>query len=473
MDRIIDILYSNGFFIFYIFSALGFENLFLIINKECKRRWDEYFKNNPEMKGKILPSCNCDDIIPVLLMVPEYIEFDQKSVDKFNGYYWKNIEEYRKYYIEITPEDREKLIKGDLKKPKEIQPDSSKIALKIMTYTPPISKSIVPTFRKQLREMVVVCKKDHRVLVNSPAFSKSKKDKYDTVAQSFRYIQEELCVDPLFDRILRKKGGKMSKWQLSNNKIVILANEARAIFPSHKLSGDPESAESKRAGYNFMPERRHAKTWVFIDCQSPSDLFDGIRYQFSDVKIFKRTTRELIGEENHDFFEKIERICDNILISWGFDPKKPNQIPQSVNMRMLFEKKICRLTNIPDNYYCVKLANGDFQFRKVKHARFHHKQGQLDDWSQITGIKWKVMINKLSLDIEKENKSKPSAIKKEQKLLIFNKVAEFYNKSMSSDEILTELKKLVRDGVLPATGIENLTSKSLNNWFNRMRSKQA
>src|SRR3990167_5576709 len=279
MDRIIDLLYQDGFFIFWMFSALGFENLFTIINKDCKKRCDLFFKENPDQRGKVISACNCHGIIPIIAMVPDYIELDQKTVDKFNRLYWKNLEEYRQYFTEISSEDKQKLLKGELKKPKEFQPDPRKVPVKFMHFTPPTSKSLHQIFRKQLRDMTQVCKEEHRILVFSPAFVHSKKDKYDTVAQGLRYIQEELCIDPLFDNIKREKDKKYSKWELSNNKIAIILNEARSTFPAHKLSGDTEAGESKRAGYNFLPERRHAKSWVFIDVQSPIDIFDGIRNQ--------------------------------------------------------------------------------------------------------------------------------------------------------------------------------------------------
>ena len=413
MDRIIDILYSNGFFIFYMFSALGYENLFTVINRMCKQYWDEYFKQNPEDKRKIIPSCMCHGIIPIVAMIPDYIEPDQKSVDKFNGLYWKTLDEYKQYSFEITQQDKEKLTKGELKKPKEFQPEQEKLPIKFMHFTPPTAPALVPAYRKQLREMVAVCKREHRVLVFSPAFTQSNKDKFETIAQSLRYIQDELCNDPLFDYVPREKGRKLSRWQLSNNKIAIVINEARAVFPSQAMSGDTESTSSKRAGYRFMPERRHAKSWVFIDTQSPMDLYDKLRNQFSDIKIFKRITRELCGEENSEFFDKVERACDAVITAKGFDPKKP--VKQTVKMQMLFKDAICRLPELPDNYFCVRSGNGEYQFRKVKHARFHHKQDISDDWKKLTGITWKVNTSMVEHDLPKKKKKKPSIKKKKKK----------------------------------------------------------
>ena len=88
IDWIVDTFYRAGFTVIWLFSALGYENLFCIINKDCKARWNQFKQENPDQAKTLLPACQCHDTIPALWMIPNYIEIDQKSLDTFNGVYW-------------------------------------------------------------------------------------------------------------------------------------------------------------------------------------------------------------------------------------------------------------------------------------------------------------------------------------------------------------------------------------------------
>ena len=175
VDQTAEWLYNQGLTILHIWGARSLENLFWCVNLNCKEKYEKllfkpkfiiskFFEEkggslkerclenilNPftsiedyeieleksiEMKfiqkikngrfkitkegidlhtGNLL-HCKCHKAYPIILIVPEYIEFEQETLDRFNGLFWKDMEEYKKYRIDITSEEKQLLQEGRLK----------------------------------------------------------------------------------------------------------------------------------------------------------------------------------------------------------------------------------------------------------------------------------------------------------------------------------------------------------------------
>ena len=467
LDQLIGDSYFNGILTILLFSALGFENLFAVINKHCKSRWKKQVELDPNKYKFALPACQCSGTIDSIWVIPNYVYPDMKTVEKFNKTeYWDSFEEYCDYYmkefgvVEINSIEKKLLESFKLKKPESIITHDK---LKIMKFTPPTSESKIPAFRQEMRKILEVAKTEHRLVIHSPAIyptdHKGKVDKYSFVAEFLRYIQGEFCDDPLMNYI---ENGK-NRWERANNAISIFVNELRACCPSSKLSGDPESSPSKREMYNFMPEKRHAKARVIADCQSPTDLFDGVRMQFSELKAFKRTTFALIGDENQKFFSMIENYCNSIFESWGFNK---NSVPDEAKTRLLEQYNICRMGEIPDDRILFKLENGEYQLKKVKQALFHHKIDKTDSFTQISGIKWTL---KRDVADEPKEKTKKSKVEKNDEYTLIEKMR--VEKKSYPDIIKHFLDIDNEKGVTDSKWIAE-TKKNLSNKFNRWKSRR-
>ena len=50
--------------------------------------------------------CKCNRAYPIVWIVPDYVEVDQESVDRFNKQYWNGLDEYKKYLLEIKSEEK-------------------------------------------------------------------------------------------------------------------------------------------------------------------------------------------------------------------------------------------------------------------------------------------------------------------------------------------------------------------------------
>ncbi len=234
-------LYRSGLNIWHIWSARSFENLFWMINLNCQEKYDRmksiaksfdmknhqgglYLKtisqglitsrteydyyyqimedaqmikyNSERQRVELLPvgvellknqllHCNCSKSYPVLWAVPDYIEFDQDTIDGFNGMFWKDEKEYFQHSIEITSKDRILLNEGKLRKSKEFTP---KQMLKIAHFTTPTTEKRKEVFRVEFTKIVLEARKESRILTISPAIFEGSLDKFETVAEVFRMI---------------------------------------------------------------------------------------------------------------------------------------------------------------------------------------------------------------------------------------------------------------------------------------------
>lgn len=472
LDWCVDVCYKNGFNGIWLHSALGFENLFATTNLECRSRWQSEVADNPDKKHNI-PACQCFDVIPSIWIIPDYIDIDPKSIKV--DVHWKDWNEYHDAWLknivsEYIPQWEWTNIEPP-KKPKELYP---KQPLKVMHIRAPHDNKMVDQFRADMYKVLVTANKENRLVINSPAIYPTddigKIEKYSVVGHTLKYLQDELYKDPYFARLPRK--GYLTPRQLSNHKFAVFLNEIRACCPSQKFSGERQSSISKRMIYNFMPERRHARTWVFADSQSPDDIFDGVRNQFSQLKIFKRITIDLIGKENEPFMNRMDKAVEKLYSNLGYDPKKP--IPTSVKMRILERYHICKLSEIPDNWYCLKLANGEFKFREVKHARFHHKDDTKDEFFNLSGIKYSINPSR-TIKESTEKKTVGARQKKDEandKTMIY--IQQLEAEGTKFKDIPNKLSEEVHNDTdigkaIDFLGLHKLSKKSLNNRYNRWK----
>ncbi len=467
LDWFDEIFYKNGIFTIWLYSALGFENLFSVINKHCKERWKKQVEENPELANK-LPACQCYGTIPILWMVPNYFEVDQASLDRFNGVYWKNWDEYNNAYLTGNKELNTYLPPNypitKLKKPIKLRPYP---LLKVQQFIPPVTDSQIPEFRKTFYEMVKTCKKEHRKLVHTPAVytsdSRGKKERFHTVAEVLRYIQDELCEDPLFDKIDNPNG----KWERANHKIGIICSEFRGMCPNTQFVADTEATIARRACYAFMPEKRHAKTIFVADCQSSSDLYDKVRMQFSEMKIFKRTTSALIGAENQKFMEMIDKNCESYYESWGYNPKNP---PYHAKVRLLDQFNQSKISDLPLNKMIIKLENGEYIIKTVKHALYHHKDDKLgENFFTLTGIKYKRNREKQTIEKDKE---KASRVTKKSRDDLYRIIQTMRTEGKGFPEIIKHfLDKNIENKVENSKWLKE-TPKNLSNKYNNWKNNE-
>ena len=283
VDYIAEKLYQQGINIWHIWGARSFENLYWCINKNCfehyskmkiiadaffdethsggirirciskgmsRTDYDRYLeimiqhrmiervddkrikltKLGFDLHKRDLLHCNCSRAYPIVWVVPDYIEVDQESLDRFNGFYWKGIEEYKNYFLEITTKEKQLLFQGNLKKPKEF---CSKPLIKVKQITPPTNSSRKEKFQDQFTKIILECRKEHRILVMNPAIFEFAQDKFDSLSEIIRMIPYLMNKSGHFKPLTEAEVGKprkyWNKWQKSWHKVAIVINELRSV----------------------------------------------------------------------------------------------------------------------------------------------------------------------------------------------------------------------------------------------------
>jgi len=519
VDKTAEELYKAGILILHLWGARSFENLYWAINKDCKKKYDtiriilqgfgqktplkqwafhnrifekefEYYfelmKNSGLIStdGKIVKleklgqeflngdvmHCNCHKAYPIIWIVPDYIEVDSESIDRFNDQYWKDLNEYKQYLLEITTNEKQLLIQGKLKKPKQFAP-KPKIIVK--TITPPSNSSRKELFQKQFAEILVQARDERRIVVMNPAIFEYANDKFDTLAEIIRMIPYLMNKSGLFSPLSESDVGKAKKYwskkHKSWHKIAIVINELRSVAPSSRLSGERESSKSKKAIYDFIPEARHMKTWFLGDYQNPDDLYAGVRYQ-SNIVVIKRASRNILGSDWTWLFEKIQKDRMGLLRKKGKHVERSEDMwryEKHPQIKKYLDDRRPKIDEMPDNIGYLTFINGEVARWRFDMPAFHHKTS-LEDFQKDTGITWKINSKKKPKETIAINTSQ----KKKNKQEILNKINQMHvNDGKSFKQIKDELTQMEKEGIIPNMGYSDKEPIYFNNLWNRWKKK--
>ena len=462
-----------GIFIAHIFSAGGYENLYYVVNKGCGIRVERKKLHDPDYYEDKIPECQCYKNLPILWMVPNYVELDQKSLGLYNGAYWYGYHEYYEAYIDCKVSEYlpPHFDFQSLKKPTDLIP---KPLIKIAKFTPPTDKAEkkIEVFSSEFPSIVEQAKNERRILVHSPQIypntSQGKREKYGTVAEILRNFQA-LAQTELFSKYHSDRPrNEWSVWQKSQQKLAIITNEVRAMAPTKTFSGDPESSVSKRAFYNYLPEARHNKSWIVFDLQSPSDMFEGARKQV-DIRIVKRSTPMLLGEELKWLNAQIDNRVKFLAENEGFHDIE--SLPKWFKEILLRRYHISRIEEIPDNYGYILYENGEKKLITFPTPPWHHKDDK-SSFQDDTGIKWKYKkITEAKLD-SSSSKSGARISKKEQKNVVLQQVDYYIKQGWKFPQVVEKMQELEKSGQNPYTGMDRLSGNTLGNKYRRWVERQ-
>ncbi len=521
-DEILQRYWDRHYLVAHLFSARSLENIYPIINKNCGHHFEkirqlmlnkfqtdyrkrpcrlrpneeeEYIKQGERagfvkksdngitmtqkgadfLNGNLL-HCRCKRALPVLLMVPDYIQFDMKTIGKFNGDYYKDFEEYKQYNSEITTEQKQQLLDGELEKPVHLRPTP---LLKIVPFTVPTTVIRIEKFRTEWTDATVQARDQHRVLVMSPLFFEGQ-DKFVTLGEIASYHPILMNTSGHFNELTEKEVGKPYKYwslkQKNHHLMTIFIDEARSVIPSSKLHGEAGAGKSKRNLFDKVPEMRHFKSNLYLIYQNPMDIYDGVRSQ-ENFSIMKQTHPRLAGAEWKWVFDKIENDrfgfmrkitkgkCDEIKKLQRFEKKYPK-------ITKFIDQRRPRLQELPsDNAYVIK--NGYIRLIKNGMGDFHHKQ-ELESFSGDSGIKWIVDREQRPEDVtttKKETKSMAQQMKN-VKLDIFKRMrysVEIEKKDFTS--IGADLVQMQVDNIIPDMGYAGKNRTYFSNMYNKMKKR--
>jgi len=529
VDYTAERLYNEGLLILSIWGARSFENLYFAINKNCgvhfkkmKQVLEYYFdKNNPHkvklsneeeyvtilehsgfikihksddtrhfeltkkgisfLNGKEL-HCKCHKAYPIVWLVPDYIEVNQESLDRFNDAFWHDFEEYKQHNSEITTEQKQLLLDGKLLKPLHLRP---KPLIKVATFTTPSNTNRKELFRNEFTKIVLDARRESRVVVMNPAIFEGSIDKFETLAEIIKMMQYLMNKSGHFTPLKESDVGKPKKYwtkkQKSYHKIAIVINELRSVAPSSKLSGEAKAGLSKRAIYDLIPEARHFKLWFLGDYQSPQDLFSGVRFLANQI-VIKRGSRNILGDDWTWLFDKVEK--DRIGFAKKMGGKQLKNIENIAQLKF-YENKYPQLKkhlddrrpyvdNLPDNVAYITYINNEYKRQRIDLPSFHHKQST-EDFIADTGIIWKTVENKKPTEskvLTKSEQKKSIQAKKAIKDDILKKIQVWRDVEKKNwDLIKFELVEQEKQGIIQDMGFESKSTVYLSNWFGSWKKK--
>lgn len=525
-------LYKAGFNIWHLWGARSLENLYYIINKNCLEKYhnlkiivDSFYEDNflklnqrCECKGlrkkdfdgyldKTIQSglvkhvdektyrltdkgkdlhfgrllhCNCHKAFPVTWMVPNYIQMDEESVERFNGVYWKDFEEYQHHLSEITTEEKKLLEEAKQKKPSYLRPKPLIIVRKI---TPPTSAQRSETFREEFIKIILEAREQHRIVVMNPAIFEGSLDKFECIAEIFKMMKHLMNNTEHFLPLTEEQVGKPRKYwsrkQMSWHKVAIIINELRSVSPSSQLSGEKEANRSKRAIFDFIPEARHYRVTLIGDYQRPDDVLPTIRHN-PNITIVKNGSRNILGDDWKWLFDTAEKwqmsVTSKILRR---DVKSMNYVrymkEKSSKLKRILDTKPC-VDELKANEAYITYPNQEYKREIFSLPEFHHKQSN-ESFSQDTGIKWTIDTKKkdtVDKTLTISEKKQTVKVKKKIKEDIFRKMQYWRETEKKSwDQIKEELVALQNDGIISDMGYADKKPEYFSNRYGDWKRKQS
>jgi len=527
VSKTIERMKNEGFLVMHIWASKSMENLYWTINKNCKINYsklriivnafydnthqgnhrarcaskglfgDEYkrffqtaidsdlieksindkFRVTDEgiklHKNELL-HCNCSKQHCIMLAVPDYVDFDEDKLHRFNGNYFRDMKHYSEYFSDITTENKKLLEDGKLLIPEQFRP---KALIKVRQFTTPTSSDRRKKFRDEFTQIILDARQQSRVLVMNPSLFEGEVDSFTTVAEIFKmlpYLKTRSGhFKPLTVRDVGKPRQYWSKKQKSWHKFVVVVNEVRSIAPSSSLHGDKSASASKKAIFSVVPEFRHIG-WLICDYQDNDDLYSGIKKQ-GNLTVIRRGSRNILGENFSWLFSKVEydriglarrvskklKHIEKIEQLRAYESKHPD-LYKYLNQRRPYVDELL------DHQAYVTWHNQEIKLIKTELPNFHHKQST-EDFLVDSKLTWTINMDKKTIDkaiLSKKEQKIASQNKKKIKEDIMIRIVQMRDVEKKSwDNIKEELVALQDTGVIPQMEFENKTPVYFSNWY--------
>lgn len=460
-------LYLQGWTILDLLAARNAENLFWCINKNCKEKYRKDIIDDPSKRG--MPHCNCSTRYPIILLVPEYLEFDRAKLDRFNNVFLTKAEYVRMCYEKgwvpewdsKNPPRRDKLFK-------DWQPIMKIRHLPAPTTTGSNKEIIENIFMNT----VIQARKEHRVVCFNPMFYPNEYHKFRTLEiiirslgrmmyTHFRPLTEKEVGHPRIDPVTGKP--LWTKYQRNYHRVAVVMREFGEVTAA-VLKGENQSTMAKKALLDYIRQTRHYNISLIGDYQRPDDVFSGIRDQ-ADIFILKRAPRKLLGDNWKWMFDDIEKRREKIIFKYGI--QKGTQIA---------DNKIPKIQELGPNYAYVVYVNDTYKLWKIPTPNFHHKQGE-DHFEVVTNLTWvEKPHGKMSPKITKiSEKNQEEALKDTWEAKMYDTIRGMVRplapkKPKKWSQVYEDIALMVSNGVLDMPASWS-TPDAMRKWFSRKEKK--
>ena len=430
-------LYENGVTIIDVHAADNLENFFWSVNLNHGKEHDAWKAENPDEREPLV--CKCSKAYPILILCPDYVEWDEKSLDFANGKYYTEEQWNNKMKDEgsiLVPYDKT----NPTEKPKELQPEP----LIVVKHVPLPKKSKTARneeFIEIFTEALLQCRKERRILCVNPKMWLEEHESYHFKSIEIILRQIRNIAYKHFQPLTEEQVGRPKKdWtvqELSWHRTAIIIREASELLQQGTkgdFSGD--SLLSKKSMMGLVKKSRHESVNLILDTQRYSDLFPPIRENL-DVLIIKHTSEKLLGDE----LLKYENMVDTKRLEILEKHKYSKRGFRIAN------KRHPNIRKLGYNYAYIIKSDNVPRLQKIPMPQFHHKL-PTDNWCNLMRVYYTINkdLIKITNDSTKEAiNTKPND--SEEKIL-YHTIKDLKEKKMMWGDILIKLSGLQEHGVL-------------------------
>jgi len=378
--------FKMGHTVIDLHSAGNYESLYWCIKHDCRKFWDKWRAEQEKLPDNMIKQeeplhCECDTRYKIILVVPDYIEFDEIALDEFNGRFYT-----KKEWADLGHIDYGKLVTkstGETVREPPIRPDYVEwIRVRKLTI-PNKGYKNRDQFVKELTEIMLMGQNEKRILVFNPIFYKDIPHKLVTLEKVLREIPAIVQTNfkAMTPRTVAELRGveepiPFGKWtpqEENRHRVTILMREFGSLVSS-QLTEERNQVIVKKAIFALVKVLRHFHISLVGDFQRANDIYSGVREQ-RDYFVWKCSNIDIVSEDyqwlRNDIKERRDEIIAKGLPAQAYalfpnlEDLKPNQ------MYVLYPQK-----NERGNRY--KLFT-------VKMPSFHHHQAD-DDFEVETGM---------------------------------------------------------------------------------------
>lgn len=345
--------YKAGHTIVDLHSAGNYESLYWVICKECKKfweRWREINDKKPEKEQKKEPlHCECESRYKILLVVPEYVEIDERVIDEFNGKYYTKREwadlghmEYGHY---VTLENGDRMFKRP-EKPNYV----SWIKVRKI-HVPNKGYKNRELFVSDLTSIMLQGKNERRIITTNPIFFKDMNHKLLILEKWLRELPEIIRSNFKTNTpktVAQQRGVSepvsFNKWtpqEINSHRVTLLIREFGSLVAS-QLTEERNQVIVKKAVFALVKVCRHFHVSLVGDMQRGGDVLKNVRDQ-RDFFLWKQSNIDIVPEDYEWMKKMIKEFRDKTAekVGIGFAQKRyPNLEDLKPNeMYVLYPKK--------------------------------------------------------------------------------------------------------------------------------------
>jgi len=316
--------FKSGHTVLDLHSAGNYESLYWCIKHDCKEFWDKWRAEQEKIPDVMNRQeeplhCNCENRYKIILVVPDYVEFDEDAIDNFNKRYYSKKEWSEMGNVEygriVTKPNGEKVKERPLR-PNYIQ------SIKVRKLSIP-NKAYKnrEQFIEELTQIMIMAQKERRIIVLNPVFYKDIAHKLVTLEKILRELPQIVQTNfkAMTPRTVAELRGvetsvPFDQWtpqEQNRHRVTIMMREFGSLVSS-QLTEERNQVIVKKAVFALVKIIRHFHISLIGDFQRANDIYSGVREQ-RDIFVWRCSNIDIVSDEYEWLRSASKKLMKNIV----------------------------------------------------------------------------------------------------------------------------------------------------------------